>query len=154
MLHLRVATRWTRFNAVGAVGVAVQLGVLAVTMRVWGWHYLVATAIAVEAAVLHNFFWHQRWTWRDRPAVSRRIVLARLLQFQLLNGVISLAGNLGLMALLTAAFGLKPLLANAIAIAACSLVNFVASEMLVFRRATESMLLSRTPNPAHGASGT
>jgi putative flippase GtrA len=111
------------------------------TMRGWGWHYLVATVVAVEAAVLHNFFWHQRWTWRDRPIVSSRVALGRFLQFQLLNGVISLAGNVGLMAWLTESFHLTPLLANAIAIAVCSLANFIASDTLVFRRATRVMPL-------------
>ena len=27
--------------------------------------------IAVEAAVLHNFGWHERWTWRDRPRAGQ-----------------------------------------------------------------------------------
>ena len=49
-------------------------------------HYLVATAIAVEAAVLHNFCWHQRWTWRDRRAASRTTAVRRLGRFHLLNG--------------------------------------------------------------------
>ena len=26
----------------------------------------------VEAAILHNFAWHQRWTWRARPASTSR----------------------------------------------------------------------------------
>ena len=64
-------TRWLAFNGVGALGVIVQLAVLALLVHGASVHYLVATAIAVEAAVLHNFAWHQRWTWRDRPAASR-----------------------------------------------------------------------------------
>lgn len=37
----------------------VQLAVLAWLVRSLQMHYLPATAIAVEAAVLHNFFWHE-----------------------------------------------------------------------------------------------
>ncbi len=110
----------------------VQLAVVALLVHVLRWHYLVATALAVEAAVLHNFVWHQRWTWRDRPAPSRKIAAIRFTQFHLLNGFVSLAGNLGLTALGTGIFRLDAVAANAIAIVACSLVNFAASEAIVF----------------------
>jgi len=48
--------RWLKFNAVGALGVGVQLGTLAALTNGVGLDYLAATALAVEAAVLHNFF--------------------------------------------------------------------------------------------------
>jgi hypothetical protein len=65
--------------------------------RPWcGWNYLVSTAAAVEAAVLHNFAWHQRWTWRDRRPASAHETLGRLLRFHALNGAVSLAGNVRL----------------------------------------------------------
>jgi putative flippase GtrA len=127
--------RWLAFNGVGLLGVAVQLTTLAALVDLAGWHYLPATAIAVEIAVLHNFAWHQRWTWRDRPSRSERATLARLSRFHLLNGMVSLIGNLGLMAVLTGGLGLQPVPANGIAIVSCSVVNFVASEALVFRTA-------------------
>ncbi len=44
----------------------VPAGVFAALTLLLGPHYLVATALAVEMAVLHNFFWHRRWTWADR----------------------------------------------------------------------------------------
>ena len=72
--------RWLKFNTVGAIGVVVQLGVLALLVRL-GVHYLVATALAVEAAVLQNYYWHARWTWKGRDG--------RLWRFHLANGLIS-----------------------------------------------------------------
>jgi putative flippase GtrA len=65
-----VAKRWLRFNFVGLVGVGVQLGMLA--LLVSGLHLgkLTATALAVETAVLHNFVWHELYTWRG-AAVRR-----------------------------------------------------------------------------------
>ena len=54
--------RWLRFGAVGALGVLVQLGALAALAGWLGCNYLLATACAVETAVLHNFAWHERWT--------------------------------------------------------------------------------------------
>jgi putative flippase GtrA len=48
--------RWLRFNAVGALGICIQLAVLAFLRSGLGMNYLLATALAVEATVLHNFF--------------------------------------------------------------------------------------------------
>jgi putative flippase GtrA len=123
--------RFWRFNGVGVAGFAVQLVILALLVRA-GVHYLMATAIAVEAAVLHNFLWHQRWTWSDRPAegIAR---LERLWRFHILNGLVSLAGNLVMMRVLVGVLGIHPVIANVAAVLACALVNFTASDRLVFR---------------------
>ena len=125
--------RWLVFNGVGIVGAVLQLGVLAALTERLAVHYLAATAIAVEAALLHNFVWHQRWTWRDRPVSTRADILRRLATFHLLSGSVSFAGNLVLMYLLTGGFGAHPLAANIVAVIACSLVNFCANEIVVFR---------------------
>ena len=152
--------RWLAFNGVGALGVAVQLAVLAVLVRAAAVHTLVATAIAVEAAILHNFAWHQRWTWRDRPSRSRAAVARRLLRFHALNGTISMIGNLTIMAILTPA-RIDPVAANAIAIAVCSMINFFASEALVFKAARVATVMAlavltpfAAPTPMTAASAT
>jgi putative flippase GtrA len=122
-----------RFYAVGAVGVVVQLAAL--TLFKSGLHldYLAATALAVEAAVLHNFFWHERWTWADRtrPMASGRA--GRLIRFHLTNGVLSILGNLVFMEALVGQLHVPYLLANAIAIALCSVLNYLAADRVVFR---------------------
>lgn len=125
-------SRWVVFNAVGLAGVVVQLGVLAALTRLLNVPVAGATLVAVEAAVLHNFGWHQRWTWRDRPAHGIRQTADRLLRFHALNGLVSLVGNLVVTVALARA-GVDPIVANVVAIAACSLINFTAGEWLVFR---------------------
>ena len=122
--------RWLIFNGVGILGFAVQLAVLAVLVRL-GLHYLVATAVAVEVTVLHNFAWHERVTWRDRPGDGRG--RGRLWRFHASNGLISLAGNLCLMRLLVGLFGMAPVPANLVSVLACALLNFTASDRFVFR---------------------
>jgi putative flippase GtrA len=148
--------RWLVFNGVGAIGAAVQLAVLGVLVHAFHVHVLVATAIAVEAAIVHNFLWHQRWTWRDRPINSVGLLL-RFAGFHVLNGGVSLVGNLAVMHVLTGRFGIDPLTANAGAVIACSVVNFCSSELLVFRAARvtaagfAATLLMTTPVSAHSA---
>jgi putative flippase GtrA len=137
--------RWLTFNGVGALGLVVQIGTLALLHHELEWHYLAATALAVEAAILHNFVWHQRWTWRDRREHGWRAALTRLWRFHLLNGVVSLAGNLGIMAVLTGGLGLHPVVANLAAVLACSIVNFLGSEVVVFRTATTLVAVLVSP---------
>jgi|SRR5215469_17116278 len=126
--------RWLKFNAVGALGILVQLAVLTILKSGLGANYLVATAMAVETAVLHNFFWHERFTWSDRKSRAR---LARLAKFNLTNGAISILGNLGFMKLLVGGLAMNYFIANLISIAICSLMNFVVSDVFVFSRAEE-----------------
>ena len=120
--------RWCRFNAVGAMGVVVQLATLALIGR--SGHTLVATAIAVELALIHNFVWHLHCTWRDRRGASS--LAAQLLRFHLANGLVSMLGNLALMQLLVRSTHLPVLAANAIAILVCSCVNFLLGDDWVF----------------------
>ena len=124
--------RWLKFNAVGAMGVAVQLAALAVLKSGLHVNYLLATAAAVELALLHNFVWHERWTWRDRGAAGRA---GRLIRFHLANGLLSIAVNLLLMRILVGRLHWPYLAANVAAIAAGSVVNFFLGDLLVFRRA-------------------
>ena len=129
----RVFRRWIVFSVVGSTGFVVQLAVLT-WLIIAGLHYLAATALAVEAAVLNNFIWHERWTWRDRTGKSRRGALSRLARFNLTVGAISVAENLFLMRLLVEYFALDYLAASVVSITICGLVNFVVSDWLVFRR--------------------
>jgi putative flippase GtrA len=121
--------RFAKFSAVGAGGVIVQTVTLAVLLRVAGMHYLVATALAVEASVLHNFVWHRRWTWADRP---RSRTALTLLRFNATNGAMSLIGNLAVMFVLVSGLKLNPHAANLITIGVCSLVNFALADRFVF----------------------
>lgn len=124
-----VLHRFARFSAIGAGGVIVQTATLAVLLRVAGMNYLIATAVAVEASVLHNFVWHRRWTWADRPQ-SR--ASRSLLRFNAMNGAMSLIGNVAVMFLLVGLLNLNPHAANLITIGICSLINFALADRLVF----------------------
>jgi len=127
-----VAVRWLKFNAVGGIGIGVQLAVLAALKSGLHVGYLPATALAVEAAVIHNFFWHERFTWADRGAGQG---LARFVRFNLTTGALSILGNIALMKLFVDGAGLPYLLSSGLSIAVCSIANFVVSDRFVFRTA-------------------
>lgn len=121
--------RFAKFSAVGAGGVIVQTVTLGVSLRVGGMHYLMATALAVEASVLNNFLWHRRWTWADRTSSCAALTLLR---FNATNGAMSLIGNLAVMFILVSGLNLNPHAANLITIAICSLANFALADRVVF----------------------
>ncbi len=123
--------RLLKFSLVGAMGIAVQLGALAALTAI-KMNYLLATALAVEAAVIHNFLWHQRFTWADRARSGMRDSLPALFRFHLSNALISVVGNLLLMKLLVGGFSLPVLRANIATIAVCFVANFLASDHWVF----------------------
>jgi putative flippase GtrA len=115
---------------VGAIGVGVQALVLTGLTTI-GMNYLLATILAVESAILHNFIWHQHFTWPDRSSVSAN-TLRRLLHFHLSNGLISLIGNMLMMAIFKGRLHLPILPANLLSISICALVNFAVSDRWVF----------------------
>ncbi|MYD70561.1 MAG: GtrA family protein [Acidobacteria bacterium] len=125
--------RWLVFNVVGSMGVAVQLLVLVTLTEVANFAYLVATGLAVECAILHNFVWHERWTWRDR-GIGMPGWAGRLLRFNLVTGTLSISANVVFTGLYAEAFGIHYAFANLMAIASCSVLNFIANDRFVFRR--------------------
>jgi dolichol-phosphate mannosyltransferase len=133
-----IAVRWLKFNLVGGMGVAAQLLMLFLLKSGLHVYYLIATGLAVETAVIHNFLWHERFTWADRPGGG----ITRFLKFNFTTGLCSIAGNLALMKVLVDLGHVNYLLANGITIAACSFVNFLVSDGFVFagnRAGTQSM---------------
>jgi putative flippase GtrA len=123
--------RFVRFNAVGAAGIGVQLSALWLLTGVVRVHYFPATVGAVTLAVVHNFVWHRRWTWGDRPVDVHPIAL--FTRFAAANGAVSLAGNLAAMPVLVSVAGLTPVVANGVAIALTGLLNFWIGDAVVFR---------------------
>ncbi len=124
---------FSRFSFVGAIGIGVQLTALELIRRA-GVDYLTATALAVEITIVHNFIWHERFTWVDRTRMAPREWLRRVVSFNVTNGAVSLLGNVVLMRLLVGQMHLPVLLSNLLAISACWVLNFVVSDRVVFAR--------------------
>jgi putative flippase GtrA len=134
--------RWIKFNAVGGIGIVVQLAAQAIFRSWMKLDYLLATALAVEIAVIQNFFWHERFTWADRPAPRQVQSLVRLVKFNGSNGAVSVVGNLVLMGLLVGELKVNYVAANLIAIVLCSLVNFSLGDRFVFEAEENSASIS------------
>jgi putative flippase GtrA len=145
-----MSPRTIAFVVVGAGGFLMQLTVLATLTGPLGWPVPLATAIAVEAAVLANFWCHERWTWRDRRDRDSRG--ARLWRFHAMNGATSLVGNVVLTSF-GVMLGINAPLANTLAVGVLAAINYVTADRWVFtRRAGVAMsLLALTPSAASAA---
>lgn len=159
--EMRGWRRWGVFNLVGFLGFAVQLGGLWVLKRHVGLNYLAGTALSVEIAVLHNFVWHELVTWSDVVRPLRHGVLGRLFRFHVANGVISIAGNVAITWALVTWLRAPYLLANAVSVLICALLNFVTADRFVFRatqhdqaaKRSASLRFSSRPIPCRLRSG-
>jgi putative flippase GtrA len=123
--------RPAKFAFVGAIGIVVQLLSLHWLVNL-GCRYLLATAIGVEAALLHNFVWHEKFTWIDRNQFTSAGLGSRFIRFHLSNGLISIGGNVFWMQMFVGQLGIPVIPANLLSITICSVTNFWASDRWVF----------------------
>jgi len=125
--------RWLKFNSVGIMGFFVHMGTLTLLELWYGLDYYAASILAVETAIVHNFIWHERWTWSDRRRTSKNTFFLRFLYFHLANGMVSLTGIVVLVPIFVENLALDVRVANILSIASCSIINFLAGDRIVFR---------------------
>jgi dolichol-phosphate mannosyltransferase len=127
--------RFGRFSAVGLMGAAIQLLLLYLATKELGLPSVASTPVAAEIALLHNFIWHERFTWRDRGLlrVTRPWeVAARLWRFHIASGLISLGGNTMAMYFLVERLKVPAMPAAVAAMLLCSVANFLATDRWVY----------------------
>jgi putative flippase GtrA len=122
--------RFVAFVTVGALGFLIQIATLVLLTRVGHWPYEPAIVVAVEVAILHNLWWHEHWTWRNRAMTTSPAV--RLVRFHTSNGCLSLLGNLVATVVFVESFDLDVVSANAVGVVLTCLGNFLLAERWVF----------------------
>jgi dolichol-phosphate mannosyltransferase len=135
LMKLRREESWPqglpKFLCVGAMGVVVNSAALWMLVHHLGWPYLVSSPVAIQLSIVHNFIWHDRWTFNDRRANGTWF--ARLKSYE----VVTLAGmalNWVLLMVLVGWAGQPLLLANLCGIAAGTLLNFAMSKLWAWKR--------------------
>ncbi len=120
--------RFLRFGLIGAVGVVVNLLVLRLLFGELHWAAPIASACAVEIAIVSNFLGNNWWTFGQRTISAVRFVRYNLAA---LGG---LAITTGVFTLLVGRFGVPYLLANLIGIGAATIWNFGTSVLWTWGR--------------------
>lgn len=118
-----------RFGVVGASGYVVNLVVFAALTGALDADHRVAALGAFLVAVTNNFWWNRHWTF----AVRNRGVAFQAPRF-LLVSVLAFLAALVLLEVLVSVVGLREVLAQAIAIAAATPLNFLGNRLWSFRR--------------------
>ncbi len=122
--------RFGRFSVIGLLGAGVQLVAFSLLVKIF--ELSAATALAVELAVLHNFAWHERFTWPDRVSVNLARTMARLCRFHAANGLVSILGNTALAYCFVEWLGFRALPAEIAGIALCAPLNFWCADRWVY----------------------
>jgi dolichol-phosphate mannosyltransferase len=117
-----------RFGAVGAAGYVVNLAVFALCVHVFGIDYRVSAVIAWIVSVLNNFWLNRHWTFRARQAHPVR----QGIRFFAVSLVTFGFSYLVLIGLVEGA-GMTKVLAQAIAVAAGTPLNFVGQKLWSFK---------------------
>jgi putative flippase GtrA len=123
------AGRPLRYLAVATLGAAVQAAVV-IAATVFGCSPVAATVVGIEAAILHNFAWHDRWTWGDRKRREPRLL--RLVRYNAAMAGTSLVLGAGITWMVVEGFGLGVLPANAVAVGVVALANYMMSDRVLF----------------------
>ncbi|MEO5659354.1 MAG: GtrA family protein [Polaromonas sp.] len=150
-----VRWRFIKFGLVGGSGTVINIAVLYMAQEhllkgIADFHSRLnySIALAITVATISNFYWNRRLTWRDRVRNTHQSALLLFFKY-----VMAAALSIALQSLLTKwlALHLHYIVANLIAIALASLVNFVANDRLTFRRHRKT---SPAASPANKSAAT
>lgn len=136
------ACRVAKFLIAGLGGFAAQIATLAVLVHAMHLHYVTATIVAVEVAIVLNFMWHERWTWKGCRTGS---VLVRLFRYNALTAVTSILGGVVVTTFLVETASMAPIVANSISVIVLGALNFAGSDRFVFRAAALAAMIVIAP---------
>jgi len=138
LLRRLFSRRFLKFGTVGASGTVVNIGVLYLaqeyvfnTVQSTEIRLNLSLVLAIFLATLNNFFWNRLWTWADRKQHHHRPWLAQFGQYTLACWL-SIVLQLLFTNLLAPHFYYQ--IANLIAIALTSVLNFLLNDIWTFGR--------------------
>jgi putative flippase GtrA len=127
------------FVTVAALGFGVQIAAIALLTSVAGIPVPIATAVGVMIAMVHNFAWHERWTWADRTTPSTPLrtgsghAIARLMKFAASVGFVSLTGTVVLTTLYVSLLRIPVVLANLLAVWSTAFLNYLVLDRVIYQ---------------------
>jgi len=123
-----------KFGIVGGSGVVVNMGLLFVLTRFLSVRLEIASAIAIEASILSNFFLNNLWTFKKRN--THVPFWSRLFRYHLVTGLAGIVNYLILL-LLVKTLGWHDMLSNLIGIAIGTIINYSLNSLWTWRVRSE-----------------
>ncbi|HEY7033862.1 MAG TPA: GtrA family protein [Thermomicrobiales bacterium] len=124
-----LAQRFQKFIVVGAVGLAVNQGLLLILHGVAGVRLAVASPVAIFVSMVVTFLLNEHWTWHDRGSGP---ILHRLYAYFPINTV-GLLINYGVLSVLYHDHGVHYLIANLVGAAIAAVWNFALNNVITWR---------------------
>ena len=124
-----LAQRFQKFVVVGAVGLAVNQGVLSLLVELGVLPVRLASPLAIAISMAVTFTLNEVWTWHDRGS-------GRILTRMLLYGTINSGGlliNWGILVYLTDGLGVHYQLANLVGAGVAAVWNFGLNHLITWR---------------------
>lgn len=127
---LPIARRFQKFLVVGAVGLAINQGLLFALVTFFGMRVAAASPVAIVASMVVTFLLNEQWTWSDRGE-------GHFLRRASFYGIINSGGLLINWGLLIALHnvGVNYLIANLAGAAVAAVWNFCLNHLLTWKRA-------------------
>ena len=129
---LRKQANWlqlVRFGLVGASGYVVNLAVFALCVGALSLGHRAAAVLAFLIALANNFTWNRHWTFDARGRRAR----SQAFRFCVVS-VCAFAFSFVVLEVLVEGFDVDELLAQAVAIAAATPLNFIGNKLWSFDR--------------------
>ena len=123
-----------KFGIVGGSGIVVNMGLLFVLTRFLSVRLEIASAIAIEASILSNFFLNNLWTFKKRN--THVPFWSRLFRYHLVTGLAGIVNYLILL-LLVKTLGWHDMLSNLIGIAIGTIINYSLNSLWTWRVRSE-----------------
>lgn len=125
----KLAQRFQKFLIVGAVGLAVNQGLLFLFHDVFHLRLGISSPAAIFLSMVVTFTLNERWTWHDRGTGP---VLHRMGMYFPINTV-GLLINFGVLSLLVHRFGVHYLMANLVGAGLAAIWNFLVNHHVTWR---------------------
>ena len=124
-----LAQRFQKFLLVGAIGLAVNQGMLFLLAGLASVPVVLASPVAIALSMVVTFLLNEAWTWHDRGG-------GRILNRALLYGTINSGGlliNWGVLLFLEQEIGVHYLLANLVGAGIAAVWNFLLNHLITWR---------------------
>ncbi len=119
------------FGLVGGLGTIVNTGFLYSFMHYTGLHYLLASILATEMAIIFNFFGNDKFTFRHIESKKSHL---KFLRFQIIS-LTSIIGTASILFLLTHLFGESNILIwNVLAVITMSIANYSLNTRFTWKK--------------------
>lgn len=121
------------FQFIGWIGTLVNLALLWLFYDVLGWSLLISGALAIEAAIVHNYVWYYFWTWSDRVDYTVRDFCVLLFKYNVLTAFVDFVIRLSILWVLTEYFGVHYLISDIIGMCITPLFKYLVNDFYIFK---------------------